>query len=330
MNAAVRAALAGLMLLATGVACSSRDAVTIYSGRDEALVGPLLERFSEETDIPIDVKYGDSADLALEIEQAGDASPADVFLSQTPGAVEFLSEAGLLGTLPDDTSSAVDPRFTAEDGTWVGVTARQRVLVYNEELVSEDELPDSVLELTDAEFEGRVGVAPTNGSFQDFVTALRQVEGDDAARAWLDGMAENGSPTYGDNSSIVDAVARGEIPMGLVNHYYNHRYLAEDPDAPSRNYVFPDGDIGSLLIPSTVSVLASSDDDRAVELVDFLLTEESQRYFAEETFEYPLVDGVEPAADVPPLDSVQAPDVDIQSLGDLATTVDMIAESGLG
>jgi iron(III) transport system substrate-binding protein len=315
-------------LVASG--CSSgRNALTIYSGRDEVFVGPLLERFSEETGIPIDVKYGDSADLALEIEEAGDASPADVFYSQTPGAVEFLDENGALGSLPDGTLQKVDPRFVAGDGSWVGVTARQRVLVYNDELVSENDLPDSVLDLTGEEFRGLVGIAPSNGSFQDFVTALRQVEGDDGALSWLEGMARNDSPTYADNNSVVDAVARGEIPMGLVNHYYNYRYLAEDPDAPSRNYVFPDGDIGSLLISATVSVLESSDDERAVELVDYLLSPGSQRFFAEETFEYPLVDGVDPVADLPPLDRIETPDVDIQELGDLETTVQMIAESGL-
>jgi iron(III) transport system substrate-binding protein len=142
-------------------------------------------------------------------------------------------------------------------------------------------------------------------------------------------MAENDSPTYPDNSSIVDAVARGEIPMGLVNHYYNYRYLDEDPDALSRNHVFPNGDIGALLIASTVSVLEPSDDDRAVELVDFLLSDDSQRFFAEETFEYPLVEGVEPSPELPPLDTIQAPDVDIRELGGLTETVEMISESGL-
>jgi iron(III) transport system substrate-binding protein len=315
---------------ALGPACSSgRDAITIYSGRDEAFVGPLLERFSDESNVPIDVKYGDSADLALEIEQAGEATPADVFFSQSPGAVEFLEEAELLGALPSETTGKVDPRFASTSGAWVGVTARQRVLVYNEELVRPDGLPASVLDLTEEQFRGRVAVAPSNGSFQDFVTALRQSEGDEGARAWLEGMAENDAQTYADNSSIVDAVARGEIPMGLVNHYYNYRYLAEDPDAPSRNYVFPDGDIGSLLISSTVSILESSDDDRAIELVDFLLDEDAQRFFSEETFEYPLVEGVSPSVDLPPLENVDAPEIDIRELGDLETTVEMIAESGL-
>jgi iron(III) transport system substrate-binding protein len=204
------------------------------------------------------------------------------------------------------------------------------VLVYNEEMVSEAELPDSVLDLTDEQYRGRVGLAPPNGSFQDFVTALRLEEGDDGARAWLEGMAANESPTYPDNLSIVDAVARGEIPMGLVNHYYNYRYLDENPDAPSRNHVFPNGDIGALLIASTISVLEpAEDDDQARQLVEFLLDDEAQQFFADETFEYPLIDGIEPSSELPPLESLEAPDVDLQDLGDLETTVNMITESGL-
>jgi iron(III) transport system substrate-binding protein len=311
-------------------ACSSRDAITIYSGRDEALVGPLLEQFSEERDIAIDVRYGDSADLALLIDQEGEDTPADVFFSQSPGTVGFLSEKGLLTELPDELIEKVPAEFEASTGEWVGLTARQRVLVYNEDMVDESGLPSSVLDLTGEEYSGLVGVAPANGSFQDFVTALRQLEGEDVAEAWLHGMADNDSPTYPDNSSIVDAVARGEIPMGLVNHYYNFRYLEEDPDAPSRNYVFPDGDVGALLIASTVSVLEPSGDPRAVELVEFLLERETQEYFAEETFEYPLLEGTEPAAALPPLDSLEVPDYSLEDLGGgLERTVELIAESGL-
>jgi iron(III) transport system substrate-binding protein len=323
-------ALAGILLLG-GAACSSgRDALTVYSGRDEALVGPLLERFAEESGISVDIRYGDSTDLALLIAEEGENSPADVFFSQSPGAVEYLGTQDLLGEIDEATLEKVDEPYRSADGGWVGISARQRVLVYNSELVSEDELPDSVLDLVEPAYEGRVAVAPTNASFQDFVTAMRQQLGDEQAAAWLTGMAENGSPTFPDNNSIVDAVARGEIPFGLVNHYYNFRYVAEDPDTPSVNHVFPGGDIGALLIESSATVLASSDKSaEAQEFIAFLLEEDSQAYFAEETFEYPLVDGVEPAAALPPLDSLQIPDVDITDLGGLERTVEMIEESGL-
>jgi len=321
-----------LALVASLTACDSgRDALTIYSGRDEALIGPLLEQFSEENDIAIDVRYGDSADLALLISEEGEKTPADVFLSQSPGAVGFLATQDLLGELSEDELSAVDPRFESNDGRWIGLSARQRVLVYNEELVAEDELPDSVLDMTDEQYAGDVALAPTNGSFQDFVTAMRQIEGEDVAEQWLTDMAANDSPTYADNSSIVDAVARGEIPMGLVNHYYNYRKLEEDPDAPSRNYVFPQGDIGSLLIASTGSIISSTErQEEATQFIDYLLTDDAQQFYSNETFEYPLTEGVEPSANLPPLESLETPDVDLNDLGSgLRDTARLIEASGL-
>lgn len=327
--------LAGLVALALAPgllgACSGRDALTIYSGRDEALVEPLLERFAEETGIPIDVRYGDSGDLALLLAEEGDDTPADVFFSQSPGSVGFVAGRGLLRRLDADVVDAVAERWRGRDDLWVGLSARQRVLVYDSESVDDADLPRSVFDLTDARYEGRVGIAPSNASFQDFVTAMRELHGDDTARAWLEGMAANESPTFPDNSSIVAAVGRGEIPFGLVNHYYNYRALEEDPGAPSRNYVFPERDVGALLLETTASVLASTDKaDEANDFLEFMLSRESQTYFARETFEYPLAGGVEPAADLPPLDVSSAPNVPITTLGDgFRETAEMIAESGL-
>lgn len=324
------AALA-LPLTLLGSACSGgRDALTIYSGRDEALVAPILEEFVDETGIDIDIRYGDSGDLALLIEQEGDKTPADVFLSQSPGPMTVVSEGAGLAELDPAILDLVDERWRGGDGRWVGVTARQRVLVYNDEMVDEEDLPDSVFDLVEPEYEGMVALAPTNASFQDFVTAMREIEGDDAALAWLEGMAANDSPTYADNSSIVAAVGRGEIPMGLVNHYYNFRALEEDPSLPSRNHAFPGDDLGALLIDSTVGVLASTDRaEDAERFVEFLLARDAQEFFSSETFEYPLAEGAAPAADLPPLDLGAGPDVDLTSLGDLEATAEMIADSGL-
>jgi iron(III) transport system substrate-binding protein len=324
-------AFAAVAIISSLLACDGgRDALTIYSGRDEALIGPLLEQFAEDNDIAIDVRYGETADLALLIAEEGDDTPADVFLSQSPGAVGFLANEGLLGELSAEELSAVDARFESDDGRWIGLSARQRVLVYNEELVDEADLPDSVLDLTGETYAGDVALAPTNGSFQDFVTAMRQTEGEDVTARWLGDMQANGSPTYADNSSIVDAVARGEVPMGLVNHYYNYRKLEEDPGAPSRNYAFPDGDVGSLLIASTASIVAGTDkQDDATAFIDYLLSDDAQQFYSDETFEYPLTEGVEPSAELPPLDSLETPDIDLNDLGNLQETATLIEESGL-
>jgi iron(III) transport system substrate-binding protein len=332
----VRIVAAGILAsagLAIGLsACGGGDeaTLTIYSGRSQSLVEPLIDRFAEESGIDVDVRYGDTAELALLIAEEGDNSPADVFFSQSPGAVTSLAQRDLLGEIDQASLDLVDERFRDPDGRWVGTSGRQRVLVYDSDQIDPVDLPDSVLDLTGPDFEGKVAVAPTNGSFQDFVTALRQIEGEDTAEAWLDGMADNDSPTYANNNAIVEAVGRGEVPMGLVNHYYNFRFLEEDPDLPSRNYEFEAGDPGALVIPSSATVIASSEQaEQAQEFVAFLLSEESQLYFAEETFEYPLARDVAAAVDVTPLEDLSPPAIDIGTLGDLEATVELIQESGL-
>ena len=323
-------AVALLLALATAGCSSSRDAMTIYSGRTQNLIGPLLERFNKETGIAIDVKYGDSAELALLLDEEGDRTPADVFLSQSPGATGFLSGKGRLGQLDAATLDKVDARFRNADGRWVGISGRQRVLVYNSEQVAEADLPDSVLELTDGRFAGKVAVAPSNGSFQDFVTAMRQLEGEEATATWLKELAANEARTYANNNAIVEAVSRGEVEMGLVNHYYNYRFQQESPGTPSRNHSFAGDDVGALVIPSTASVLAGTDKtEEATRVLNFLLSAEAQRYFSDQTFEYPLVSGIPAAAGLPPLASLRSPDYDVDALGGgLERTVELIRSSG--
>ena len=335
VRAIVAASAVALAASARG-ACSSGggdDRLTIYSGRQEELIGPLLEDFSDETGIGVDVRYGDSADLALLIDEEGDRSPADVFLSQSPGAVGFLDADDRLGELPADLLDRVAPSFRAEDGHWVGISGRVRVLVYNTDLVSEADLPASVFDLTQDGYRGEVGIAPTNASFQDFVTAMREVVGDDRTLAWLEGMEANDSPTYANNIAIVEAVGRGEIPFGLVNHYYNEEVLAEDPDAPSANHLFISGDIGSLVLVTAAAVLdtAGNRRDDAGRLVRFLLSREAQEFYAEETLEDPLVEGVDPVVEgLPPLSEIESPELDLGSLGgQLTRTKELIEQSGL-
>ena len=327
------AALVALVvaLALTGCSAGNSNELTIYSGRSSDLVGPLLEEFAKTSGIPVAVKYGDSTDLALLIGEEGDRSPADVFFSQSPGTVGYLGEKDLLAPLPEDVISAVPESYRSSEDLWVGITARQRVLVYNQDLVAEEDLPQSVLELTQPQYQGKVGVAPSNASFQDFVTAMRQQIGDEATLEWLQGMAANDSPVYANNNAIVEAVGRGEVPLGLVNHYYNERFLAEDPSLPSRNYRFPEGDLGALVIESSASVLAGTDKtEQAHAFIEFLLDRESQEFFASETFEYPLVSGVDPAGDLPALDELEVPEVDIDELGGgFAQTQELIEQSGI-
>jgi iron(III) transport system substrate-binding protein len=310
-------------------AAENTDSLTVYSGRDEELVGPLFDQYQEETGIELQVRYGDSAELAATILEEGDASPADVLFSQDAGALGALEQEGMLSQLDEETLTEVDRAFRSRDGAWVGISGRARVIAYDSRELSESDLPASVLDLTDPEWEGRVGWAPTNGSFQAFVTALRVTEGDDVARDWLEGMVANDAEPFDSNSTIRDAIAAGEVDVGLINHYYVAQAKeAEGDDYPVEVY-FPAGDIGSMINVAGAGVLASSDNQaQAAELVDFLLSQPAQEYFATETKEYPLIEGVEVDPGIVPLARIEHPDIDLSNLDDLQGTLVLIEESG--
>ncbi len=314
-----------------GASCTGEEpTITVYSGRTENLIGPILENFTQATGIPVEVRYGQSADLAVLIDQEGDRSPADVFISQSPGAIGFLAGAGRLRPIGEEVLSLVPKGFRNAGGLWVGMSGRVRVIVYNRNLVDPSELPQSVFELTEERFRDRVAVAPANGSFQDFVTAMRETHGDEVTLAWLEGLVANDARTYANNTSIVQAVGRGDVPMGLVNHYYNQRAKAEDPDVASENYFFPDRNIGSLMIVTAIGVLSTSDvPNLADQLVEFMLSEPAQRFYSEKTFEYPLAADVEPSG-LPPLAGIGVATYDFDRLGGgLERTKELIDESGL-
>jgi iron(III) transport system substrate-binding protein len=324
-----------LLLATTGLAgCTSSDgrSVTIYSGRTSDLVAPILERFAKESGISVDVRYGDSPDLALLINEEGDKSPADVFLSQSPGAIGYIDSQDLLRELPASILDQVPDRFRATDDDWVGISGRVRVLAYNSDKIDAADLPASIYGMTDPKYRGRVGIAPPNASFIDFVTAMRELTDDGRTLAWLEGLKANDVQTYPNNIAILDAINRGEIDYGLVNHYYNEQAKAEDPGIASENYVFPDGDIGALILVTAAGILKTGDHTaEAEELIDFLLAKEAQEFFADETFEYPLAAGVRPSVeDLPPLDQIASPKLELSSLGEyFKTTRDLIQQAGL-
>lgn len=160
--------------------------------------------------------------------------------------------------LSDTVLNQVEPRFRSTAGQWVGVSSRARVLVYNTQKLREAELPDSILGLTDAKWRGRIGWAPTNGSFQAFVTALRGTEGEAEARRWLQGIKANDPKSYANNTAIVRAVAAGEIDLGLVNHYYLYAIQKDQGPIPVRNYHPRDGRAGAMINVAGAGILASS------------------------------------------------------------------------
>lgn len=326
---ALSLALAGSIVAAAAVAARDADGpLTIYSGRSEALVAPVLELFTSHTGIEAEVRYGDTAELAALLLEEGDRSPADVFFAQDAGALGAVGDAGLLEPLDQSILAAVEPGFSDPDGEWVGVSGRARTVVHTTR--EEVALPDSILGFTDPAWSGRIGWAPENGSFQAFVTALRVIEGDEVARAWLEGIIANEAVAYASNTAAVEGVAAGEVDVAFVNHYYLLRLIAEHgEDYPVAQVFLEDGDPGALVNVAGVGILASTDQpDAAAAFVGFLLGVEAQTFFGSETFEFPLAGDV-PADDrLPPIDAIEGPDVDLSLLADLQGTIELLREVG--
>ena len=315
-------------------ACASSNGreVTVYSGRTENLIGPTLEAFACETGTDVSVRWGSSTELALLMAEEGDRTAADVFLSRSPGPVGFLESDGLLGTIDDDVLGLVTPDNRSVSGTWVGFSGRKRVLVHNLDAVPPAELPESVFDLTGERYRGRVAIPATNGSFVDWFTVFRDQYGTDVASRWLNDMVDNDARYYPNNRSIVEAAGRGEIDMGLVNHYYQYQEAAAAGDRHrAANHDLADDDIGSLLIITAATITAGSDNRQAAnELIAYLLTAPVQSYFSQQTFEYPLAAGVEPADVLPPLKALEIGSVDFDALGGgFAETIAIIEASGI-
>ena len=304
--------------------------LTIYSGRGENLIGPLLTKAGEELGLEISVRYGNSAQMALAILEEGQNTRADLFLSQESGALGALIREKRLLPLPDDVLNRVDTRFRAPNGEWAGISGRTRVIDYNTNLVKPEELPQSIHDLIAPRWKNQVGWAPANGSFQAFVTAMRLLEGDDRTLAWLNAMKANGAKPYPSNAPIVEALGRGEIHLGLTNNYYLYRFTAERPDLPVAHH-YTQSDAGALVLVSGAGVLDVARDrqEPALKVIRYLLSEPAQRHFAEVTNEYPLV------ADIPipegrtPLAALKPPALDLSRIEDLEGTMKLLNTAGL-
>ena len=322
-----------LTAAAAGIAAcggDDSDGLVVYSGRNEELVGKLLDQYEKDTGNDLEVRYGDSADLAATILEEGDNSPADVFFSQDAGALGALQAEQRLAPLPAPILDAVKERFRSREGKWVGLTARARVIAYDKRELEPKDLPQTVFDVPKPEWKGRVGWAPTNPSFESFITAMRKLKGDDAARTWLADMVANGTKAYTNNIAVRDAIANGEIDIGLINHYYVAEAVAEEgPDYPVGVFSPPNRDVGALVNVSGAAILQTSKRvPEARELIDYLLSKKGQEYFADVTKEYPLAAGVQPDPALAPFDEIQTPKIDLDDLAGLQETVKMIQESG--
>ncbi len=315
----------------TEEASTSGETLTIYSGRNENLVGPLLERLEEVTGQPVEVRYAASSELAAQLLEEGDGTDADLFFSQDAGALGALAKAERLTTLDEETTAAVAERFRDADGHWVATSARARVLAYDPAQVPDIEAMRTIDDVLAPELEGKVGYAPTNASFHAFVTALRVIRGEDGARTWLEEFQASEPQAYGNNLEVLDAVDSGDVAIGLINHYYWHERVAElgADQVQAKLHYLDSADAGALVNVAGVGVIEGSEQsEAALEVVEFLLSPEAQQYFADTTAEYPVVEGISTDEhDLAPLDPEVA--VDLNDLDSLKETLAMLDEVGL-
>jgi len=324
-----RTLLFGVVLALAATPVLAKD-LTLYSGRGETLVKPLIQAFEQETGIRVNVRYAGTAALAVLLQEEGRASPADVFWAQDAGALGAI--AGGFAALPESVLEQVPPIYRDNDGAWIATSGRGRVLVYSPGRVTEADLPATMAALADPAHRGRVGWAPTNGSFQAHVTAMRVTMGEAGARAWLEAMIANDTQAYSNNSALIQAVGDGEIDMATTNNYYLPRVLMSDPNFPAAQTLFEDGDIGNLLLVAGIGMTERSrNKEAAVRFIDFLLSADAQAYIAGEVSEYPVTGAMTGGADEAELERAieHAPKVDLNDLDDLDGTLRLLRDVGL-
>jgi iron(III) transport system substrate-binding protein len=319
----------------------TQEPLVIYSGRSEVLVEPILDQFRDATGIEVEARYGSDAELLAQLREEGTATPADVYWANTTGALVEADAAGILSDLPDSLRALPDA-FVPPAGRWVPATVRFRTLAYSPARVDSATLPPSVFGLPQmTTLRGRVGWTPTYSSFQDFISAMRVLHGDDSTRAWIDGMKRLEPRAYPSNTPMLEALVAGEIDVAITNHYYVFRILQGESEAAAGDsagapgvaiHTFAPGDVGNLALVTGAGVLATSGRrDAALRFLAFLLSEAAQTTAAESVHEYPVVAGATLPPYLIPFDRAVSlgPSVDPARMTDLEGTLAMLRDADL-
>ena len=322
-----------LALCVTSLPSLAADPLVIFSGRSDKFVKPVVEAFSRDTGLEVVLHSAKSTELLNKLRLEGARTEADLFLSNDAGNLQKGSDFGLFRPLHESVVAVIDPGLRSSDNSWVGLSARARVLVVNADAAGFDFL-GSVFDLADPRVKG--GLAITNSANESFIagtTVYMLKAGTDKTRAWLEGLKANaGGQVYAKHSKIVADVAAGRKSVGLVNHYYIYRYLDKRPDAPIR-ILLPDQGDGGMGVAWNVAGLAISKHSKhpdAEKLVEYLLSEQGQRLFAEVNREYPTRKGIPAASEVPAAGSYKVADVPMAALGEQRdATLDLLEQVGM-
>jgi len=332
MRLAITTALLGAAI-AFGPAGARAQTITLYNAQHEQVVGMLTALFTQQTGIKVLVHTGEGPDIASQILQEGPDSPADVFFTENSPELILLDEKGLLAPVNPAALAKIPARFSAADGDWLGVLARENVLDFNPHLISQSALPPKLLDLANPAWAGKIGIAPSDADFLPLVSAVIRSQGKPAALAWLLGLKAN-AKIYEDDESVVAAVARGDVAVGIVNNYYWAR-LETDLGPQKINsalYHFPHGDIGGLINVSGAAVLKSSKNQAAAQkFLAFLVSPQAQTALGQSQidFEYPLLPGIPPNKLLTPFSALQPPAISVSTLGDDTDAGALLQQAGL-
>lgn len=308
---------------------SSSTELTIYSGRSEEFMAPFFAQWEQESGVTLNIRYADSAELAAQIREEGSNSPADIFLAQDAGSLGAVAREGLFTPLSSEVGADIASTYIAADRSWIGVTGRARVFAYNPTLLSV--LPQSITDLGNSIYKSKLGIAPNNASFQAFVTAMINAEGEAFTQRWLESLVKNEVKIFAKNSAIVEAVDSGVIAIGLVNHYYVWEVsqgLGREINA--KNAFFKSGDLGNMINVAGAGILKSSSKYATSEsLINFLTSREIQGKFVTGTREYSLIPGDRAPEGLPTIDGIGAPVVDLDTLTNIQKTQELLIRVGL-
>lgn len=299
--------------------------LTLYLGRGEGgLYEKILKAIEERNPkLSLKIRRGPSAALAntLVAEAKAGVRRADLFWAVDSGAIGMVRDAGLAQPIPESLNEQLQPNFRYPQ--WVPVSGRIRTLPYNPQRLQAAKIPKSILALADSKVS--VAWAPAYASFQSFVTAMRILEGEDTTKNWLRAMSEKAT-TYAGELGVVMAVERGEVDLGLANHYYTLRLQSGKPKA-NVDLAFTNNDAGCLVNAS--GILALNPSDTAQNFIRYLLTREVQSFLASEAFEIPLVQGVQQVAGLPKLEGIAPPKIDLTRLADMRPTLKLLRDARL-
>ena len=307
------------------------DKLTIYSAQHENLTEAWASKFQEDTGIKVQIRYGSDSSMGAQIVQEGAKSPADVFLTENSPAMTTVQNAQLLAPVQDSTIAQVGEAYAPSTKEWVGIAARSTVLVYNPSKISEAELPKSIMDLQDPKWAGKWGAAAGGADFQAIVSAILATQGEEKTAAWLKGLKDGGK-VYQNNIAVMKAVNAGQVPVGIMYHYYWYRdqALTKAGSGNTKLLYFRNQDPGAFVSVSGGAVLESSKHAaNAQKFLAFVTGAEGQKMLAtSDAKEYAVGKGVASDAALEPLDSLQAPKVDPYTLNG-PKVIELMTAAGL-